>query len=121
MTKIEGISFIEAVQTLAERSNIQLPTLENSADSAKEQLKAKVLKVNEYAANYYHENLYKPESKIAQDYIKKRKLSNETLKSFKIGFSGKFDELYIALRKEGFEDKEILESGLVNKMIMANI
>ena len=27
----------------------------------------------------------------------------------------KFDELYIALRKEGFEDKEILESGLVNK------
>ena len=115
LTKIEGISFIEAVQTLAERSNIQLPTLENSADSAKEQLKAKVLKVNEYAANYYHENLYKPESKIAQDYIKKRKLSNETLKSFKIGFSGKFDELYIALRKEGFEDKEILESGLVNK------
>ena len=115
LTKIEGINFIEAVQTLAERSNIQLPTLDNSGDAAKELLKSKVYKVNEYAANYYHENLYKPESKIAQEYIKKRKLTNETLKAFKIGFSGKFNELYQELKKQGFEEKEILESGLVNR------
>ncbi len=115
LTKIEGISFVEAVQTLAERSNIQLPALANNVDSAKEELKAKVFKVNEFTANYYHEKLYKPESKIAQEYIKKRKLSNETLKSFKLGFSGNFDELYRALRKEGFQDSEILESGLVNR------
>lgn len=115
LTKIEGISFVEAVQTLAERSNIQLPTLENNRDSAKEELKAKVYKVNEFTAQFYHENLYKPESKIAQEYIKKRKLTNETLKSFRLGFSGKFDELYRALKKEGFNDPEILESGLVNR------
>ena len=115
LTKIEGISFVEAVQTLAERSNIQLPTLENNQDSKREELKAKVYKVNEFTAQFYHENLYKPESKIAQEYIKKRKLTNETLKSFRLGFSGKFDELYKALRKEGFQDLEILESGLVNK------
>ena len=115
LTKIEGINFVEAVQQLAERANIQLPTLENNVDSAKEALKAKVYKVNEFAAKYYHENLYRPESKMAQEYIKKRKLSNETLKSFQIGFSGKFDELYKELKKQGFEDREILESGLVNK------
>ena len=115
LTKIEGISFVEAVQTLAERSNIQLPTLENNQDSKKEELKAKVYKVNEFTAQFYHENLYKPDSKIAQEYIKKRKLTNETLKSFRLGFSGKFDELYKALRKEGYQDLEILESGLVNK------
>lgn len=115
LTKIEGISFVEAVQTLAERSNIQLPTLENNQDSKREELKAKVYKVNEFTAQFYHENLYKPDSKIAQEYIKKRKLTNETLKSFRLGFSGKFDELYKALRKEGFQDLEILESGLVNK------
>ena len=34
--KIEGCSFIEAVQMLADRANIQLPTLENSADGMKE-------------------------------------------------------------------------------------
>ncbi len=115
LQKIEGISFVEAVQTLAERSNIQLPTLQNSADSYKEILKAKVYKVNEFTAKFYHENLYKPEAKIAQEYIKKRKLTNNTLKSFQIGFSGKFDELYRELKKQGFEDEEILESGLVNK------
>ena len=115
LTKIEGINFVEAVQLLAERANIQLPTLENNVDSAKEALKAKVYKVNEFTAKYYHENLYRPESKIAQEYIKKRKLSNETLKAFQIGFSGKFDELYRELKKQGFEDREILESGLVNK------
>ncbi len=115
LTKIEGINFVEAVQQLAERANIQLPTLENNVDSAKEDLKAKVYKVNEFTAKYYHENLYRPESKMAQEYIKKRKLSNETLKSFQIGFSGKFDELYQELKKQGFEDREILESGLVNK------
>ena len=115
LTKIESISFVEAVQLLAERANIQLPTLENNVDSAKEALKAKVYKVNEFTAKYYHENLYRPESKMAQEYIKKRKLSNETLKSFQIGFSGKFDELYKELKKQGFEDREILESGLVNK------
>ena len=112
LTKIEGISFIEAVQTLAERSNIQLPTLENTIDSAKEELKAKVLKVNEFTAQYYHENLYKPESKIVQEYIKKRKLSNETLKSFRLGFSGRFDELYHALKKEGFQSSRSRRIGI---------
>ena len=115
LTKIEGINFVEAVQMLAERSNIQLPTLENNEDSARELLKSKVYKVNEFAANFYHQNLYKPQSKMAQEYIKKRKLTNETLKSFQIGFSGKFDELYKELKKQGFGEQEILESGLVNR------
>ena len=115
LSKIENMSFIEAVQNLASRANIALPTLENNADSAKEELKAKVYKVNEFAAEFYHQNLYKPEAKPGQEYVKKRKLSNETLKSYRIGFSGKFDELYKALKQKGFQEKEILESGLVNK------
>ena len=100
---------------LAERANIQLPTLESSVDSQKEILKDKVYKVNEFTAEYYHQNLYRPQAKIAQEYVKKRQLSNETLKSFRIGFSEKFDELYKQLKKQGFAEQEILESGLVNK------
>ena len=115
ITQIEGINFVEAVQMLAERANIQLPTLQDNGDSQREELKAKVYKVNEFTAEFYHQNLYKPQAKIAQEYVKKRQLSNETLKSFKIGFSGKFDELYQELKKKGFGEKEILESGLVNK------
>ena len=115
ISKIEGIGFKEAIEVLAERANIKLPTIDNSADNKKEELKAKVYKVNSFTAEYYHKKLYEPTSKIAQEYVKKRKLNNETIQSFKIGFSGRFDELYQALKKEGFNDEEILESGLVNK------
>lgn len=115
VSNIEGLNFVETIQMLAERANIQLPTLENKGDIQKEILKDKVYKVNEFAAEYYHQNLYKPQAKIAQEYVKKRQLSNETLKSFRIGFSGKFDELYKELKKKGFKEQEILESGLVNK------
>ena len=115
LMKIEGITFKEAIETLAEKANIQLPVLENGQDSIREELKAKVYKVNEFTAEYYHQNLYKPTAKIAQEYIKKRKLNKETLESFRLGYSGKFDELYKALKQQGFGEKEILESGLVNK------
>ena len=115
VSKIEGINFKETVQMLAERANIVLPVIENNEDNKKEELKVKVYKVNEFAAEYYHQNLYKPTAKPAQEYVKKRKLNNETLKEYKIGYSGKFDELYKALKKEGFGEQEILESGLVNK------
>ena len=71
LMKIEGISFFEAIQMLAERANIVLPTLENNSDSAKEELKAKVYKVNEFTADFYHKNLYLPTAKIAQEYVKK--------------------------------------------------
>ena len=115
ISKIEGIGFKESIEVLAERANIKLPSIDNSVDSKKEELKAKVYKVNSFTAEYYHKRLYEPFSKVAQEYVKKRQLNNETIKSFKIGFSGKFDELYQALKKEGFNEEEILESGLVNK------
>ena len=115
LMKIEGIGFKEAVEQLAEKANIQLPKLQSSEDNAKEELKSKVLKVNEFTAEYYHQNLYKPTSKIAQEYVKSRKMNNEALKNYKLGFSGKYDELYQELKKQGFGEKEILESGLVKK------
>lgn len=115
ISRIEGLGFKEAIETLAERANIVLPTNVSNTDNKKEELKAKVYKVNTFAAEYYHKKLYKPESKVAQEYIKQRKLNNDILENFKIGFSGNFDELYQVLKKQGFQDEEILESGLVNK------
>ena len=116
VSKIENIDFRETIELLANRANIQLPTLDNSyQDNKKAILKSKVYEINEIAAKFYHENLYKPTSKIAQDYIKKRKLDNRTLKSFLIGYSGNFDELYKLLKQKGFKEEEILASSLVNK------
>ena len=113
--KSENISFVESIQLLADRAGINLPSIGSIEDEKVAKLKAKVYEVNKFSAEYYHKNLYNPTSKEAQEYIKKRKLDNNTLKSFMIGFSGNFDELYKALKIEGFEDEEILASGLVNK------
>ena len=115
ISKIEGIGFKEAIENLAERANISLPVNTSQEDNKLEELKSKVYKVNSFTANYYHKRLYEPRSKIGQEYVKKRKLTNETLEAYNLGFSGNFDELYQVLRKEGFNDEEILESGLVNK------
>ena len=113
--KIENIDFRETVQILAERAGITLPVLENIQDNKKQQLKEQIYQINKTAAEFYHQNLYLSTSKIAQDYIKKRKLDNATLKSFKIGYSGTFNELYNELKKNNFSDEAILASSLVNK------
>lgn len=115
ISKIEGIGFKEAIENLADRARIALPKSENNEDSKREELKSKVYKVNNFTAEYYHKRLYKPESKEGQEYVKQRKLTSETLESYNLGFSGNYDELYKVLKKEGFNDEEILESGLVKK------
>ncbi|MBR6504906.1 MAG: DNA primase [Clostridia bacterium] len=115
ISKIENIDFRETLEVLAERSGISLPTLESSQDNKLLELKTKVYEINMIAAEFYHENLYKPTSKEAQEYIKKRKLGNNTLKSFLIGYSGTYDELYRILKSKGYTENEILASSLVNK------
>lgn len=115
VSKIENLNFKETIELLAERSGLQLPTINNYEDDKKARLKAKVYEINEETAKFYHENVYRPTSKQAQEYIKKRKLDNKTLKAFTIGYSGKFDELYRYLKAKGFSEEEILASSLVNK------
>ena len=92
----------EDIEMLAEKSGVELPTLEGQADNKQLQLKAKVYEINKLAAEFYHENLYKPNAKPAQEYVKKRKLDNATLKNFLIGYSGSFNELYTMLKQKGF-------------------
>ena len=115
ISEIEKVSFKESVEILAERANIQLPTTQNEAFNAKQYLKDRMFKINIETAMFYHERLYKPLAKIAQDYVKQRKMDNNTLKSFKIGYSGEYNELYKMLKAKGFKDEEILATGLVNK------
>lgn len=115
VNKIENLDFRQTLEMLAEKSGIVLPTIENSADNERIKLKEKVYQINKITAQFYHENLYKSTAKVAQEYVKKRKLDNNTLKTFSIGFSTNYDELYRELKKQGFSDEEILASSLVNK------
>lgn len=116
ISKIENLNFKESVEMLANRVGVELPVSSNSAeDDKRERLKSRVYEVNKCAAEFYHENLYKPTAKPGQEYVKKRHLDNKTLKAFKIGYSGRFNELYTELKSKGFTEEEILASCLVNK------
>ena len=113
--KIENLNFIESLELLANRAGIELPKSGNAEDDRISKLKSRVYELNKCAAEFYHQNLYKITAKPAQEYVKKRKLDNRTLKAFKIGYSGRFNELYTELHSKGFTEEEILASCLVNK------
>lgn len=115
ISKIEGLDFKDTLELLANRVNIELPTLDNLEDDKTARLKLKVYEINKIAAEFYHENLYKPTSKTAQEYIKKRKLDNRTLKAFLIGYAGNFNELYLLLKQKGYTEEEMLASSLVKR------
>ncbi len=116
VSKIEGLDFKDTIEFLAEHAGILLPTLENSEDTHKQELKAKIYEINQVAAKFYHESLYKPTSKVGQEYVKKRKLDNHTLKTFLIGYANpNYNDLYKHLKLLGFSEEQILASSLVNK------
>lgn len=87
MCKIENVNYRESIEMLAEKAGIALPTNDNEKEAKLEMLKQKVYEINEIVANFYHQNLYNPSAKKAQEYVKKRKLDNATLKKFMIGYS----------------------------------
>ena len=115
ISKIENVDFKESLEILADRAGIKLPTLENNVDSKRLELKEKVYEINKLVAMYYHETLYKPQAKPAQEYVKKRKLDNKALKEFCIGYAENANVLYKLLKEKGFTDEEILASDLVIK------
>lgn len=115
ISKIENVDFKESLEILADRAGIKLPTLENNVDSKRLELKEKVYEINKLVAMYYHETLYKPQAKPAQEYVKKRKLDNKALKEFCIGYAENANVLYKLLKEKGFTEEEILASDLVIK------
>ena len=113
--RIENVNYREAIEILAEKAGITLPASDNVQDSKKEMLKQKVYEINEIVAEFYHQNLYSPRAKAAQEYVKSRKLDNNTLKKFMIGYSNGENELYKLLKSKGYNEEEILASNLVKK------
>src|SRR5574344_760594 len=67
VSKIENLNFRETIELLAEKAGVELPKLDNSEDNKLLQLKSRVYEINNIAAQFYHENLYKPTAKEAQE------------------------------------------------------
>lgn len=116
LMQYENFSFPEAMEALAERAGIELPKQEMSAQAKKEADKRQILlEINKAAGKYYYMLLRSEHGKQAYEYFKKRELSDATMQKFGLGFSDKYsDDLYRYLRKLGYDDAILKESGLVS-------
>lgn len=115
LMQYENYTFGEAMEVLAERAGVELPKQEYSAaQRAEADKRAQLLEINKEAAKYFYMLLRNDRGKNALAYFKKRELSEETMKKFGLGYSDQYsDDLYRYLRKKGYDDAILKESGLV--------
>ncbi len=86
--KHESVDFVEAVKLVANRASIDLSYLENKKNYYSTTEKQQLLNLTDIAAKYYHNNLCQREcGKIARDYLAKRRINNQSIKNFCLGYA----------------------------------
>ncbi len=86
--KMENLSFPEAVRSVAARMGIAAPQREFSPHEAREAgLRKQLLEVHEAATQYFQQSLRSPEAARAREYMTARGLSDETVKTFRLGYA----------------------------------
>lgn len=114
LMKYENYTFIEAMEVLANRAGVELPKMEYSKEQRREKdLKTKIIEINTEAAKYFHYLLKSDRGKLAYNYLMGRQLSDEIIVKFGLGYSDKYsNNLYMYLKKKGYNDNELRETGL---------
>ncbi|MDI9241400.1 DNA primase [Fusibacillus kribbianus] len=115
LMEYENYTFKEALTWLADRAGIELPKEEESAEAKKQaDLRARILEVNREAGKYFYYQMKGPGGKRAYEYLRGRGLSDDTIRRFGLGYSNMYsDDLYRYLKKKGYDDELLKETGLV--------
>ncbi len=119
--KIENINFKEAIEFLAERAKINLPTelgvheLGFTQDELieREKHKKNMYEINKIAGRFFYDNIQK--SKMAQDYIHKRSINMDTVRKFGLGFALDDNGLTKLLVANSFAEDDMIATGLIGK------
>ena len=107
----ENISFAEAVKKVATIGGIEV-----KIDEMKPLKKESVLyDIYNLTNKLYQLNLNTTKGIPAKEYLKNRGINDETIKEFGIGLSLIKGNIYEALVKKGFDNKDILKSGLATE------
>lgn len=108
--EFEGLDFFGALKLLAERTGVTLET----GNFEKKNDKEAIFNCLEAATQFFESNL--PKSPSAQKYLEKRGLTEQTIKTWRIGFvSDDWRTLYDYLAARKFTDNEIEQAGLIKK------
>jgi DNA primase len=117
--EVESVPFPEAIKIVAEKSGVPLPKLEqDSRFEARRQEADEVIELNKWALEWWEQQLLSggPESRPVREYLKKREISEETQKTFRLGYSpDSWEALSAYLRQKGALQTQIERSGLVVK------
>ena len=114
--QLEKLTFTEAIEKLAGRISFQLTYEEGGGQQVDHGLRNRILAANLAAAEFYQQQLPKPESEVGRDFLKGRGFDRAAAEHFGIGFAPKaWSELYNHLKSTGFTDDELLAAALATK------
>lgn len=117
--KIDGTSFAETVERLADKYGVQLRyTEEGGARPAKREtnLRPRMLEAHKAAQAYYAEQLAGPDAAKAREFLTSRGFDRDAAETFGVGFAPRGgSDLYKHLRQKGFQDAELVTGGLVGQ------
>jgi DNA primase len=116
--EMERVSFPEAIKLVAEKSGVPLPNLiDDSRFEARRNEADAVIELNKWALEWWEQQLESSgEARIARDYLQGREITDETRKTFRMGYApDSWDALSIYLRQKGASQDQIERSGLVVK------
>lgn len=109
--KIERVDFGEALQMAAERVGYELTG--KGRDKKQAEIVETLAKLNELAAHYWNFILTKHNAGAAgREYAHKRKIRDEEIQKFSVGYAPAGDNLVQFLRKKGFSNEQITLAGL---------
>ena len=112
MMEVEGLSYPDAVRALAKRVGMEVPEDEQYQSRYRQQ--ERLWALHKEAARFFHSKLYAPEGKAALEYAVGRGMPKSTLTTFGIGYApDTWTALVDALRKKGYTDEDLKDSGLV--------
>ncbi|MFC1509789.1 DNA primase, partial [Candidatus Omnitrophota bacterium] len=110
---ITGMSFMEAMEQLAERVGMELPK-RHAADSSRKTETDRIIAAQLAAAEYFHRTLDEDKGKPGRDYLKSRGLSHETIRAFRLGYAPeKSSDLISFARKKSVEPGALEASGII--------
>lgn len=114
--RYENLDFKETLKLLAQKAGVQLPDY-RPADPKEQSEKELLLRINDFAARYYHQVLLKDKRGArALEYLKNRGLTDGTIKKWQIGFApDDFHALEQALAKKKVAIADLVKAGVSAK------
>src|SRR3977135_2603538 len=110
--EMERIAFPEAIKIVAEKAGVPLPVqVDDSRFEARKRESDQVIELNQWAMSWWEDQLNSqaPPAQAAREYLDQRGITEETRKTFRLGFApDSWDALSTHLRQKG-ATKETLE------------